>query len=116
MRRGIPILGLAIVGAFSGGCDRKIAGGVADGPKIYALACAQCHGERGQPTAQMMANIGVKPLNSAAVRDGLSDAQIRSQVQKGSQNRNMPAFGNALTADQIDAVVAHVRTFAPKPR
>lgn len=97
------------------GCERKIAGGEADGAKIFAEVCARCHGPRGEPNQSMIARYGVKNLRSHHVQAEMKDADIRRQILKGSKNKQMPSFQGALSDEQIDAVIAHVRTFATPP-
>jgi mono/diheme cytochrome c family protein len=107
---------VAIVAALAalalGGCDRRVAGGRADGPAVFAEACARCHGDGGVPSRAMVAQLGVKDLTSAHVQRELTDEQIRRQILEGSDNRRMPAFAAALTAAQVDALIVHVRTLA----
>lgn len=95
--------------AAAGGCDRKVAGGRADGAAVYKEVCARCHGPAGVPDTSMVARLGVKPLVSDHVKVELGDAELRQQILKGSANRQMPAFAGALTDAQIDAVVEYVR-------
>lgn len=93
-----------------GACDGKIAGGSADGAKIFDEACARCHGARGVPDPGMVAQIGVKNLTTDRVQGSFTDADLRKQIIKGSENMKMPSFEGALTDEQVAAVIAHVRT------
>jgi mono/diheme cytochrome c family protein len=90
-------------------CDGKVAGGRADGARVYDEACARCHGARGVPDPGMVAQIGVKDLTSPRVQRSFSDQDLRRQIVEGSENQKMPSFAGALTDDQIRAVIAHVR-------
>ncbi|MBN1240302.1 MAG: c-type cytochrome, partial [Gammaproteobacteria bacterium] len=66
------------------------------GRTVYDAACTFCHGERGQ------GGHGGGP----AFRDALT---LGAVVQVVSEGRNdMPAFGGALTPDQIRDVSAYV--------
>lgn len=106
-------LGVALAIAMAlGGCERKIAGGEADGAKIFAEVCSRCHGPNGEPNASMVARYGVKNLRSTHVQGEMSDSDIRNQILKGSKNKQMPSFEGAISEEQIAAVIAHVRTFA----
>lgn len=111
-----PYLALAVLGLLiaAGGCKTKIAGGRADGAKIFAEVCAKCHGPDGSPSAAMRRSIRVKDLTDPALQTRLSDAQIRKQVANGSANRLMPAFGDSLNEAQMDAIVKYVRTLGKK--
>lgn len=105
------ILVLSACAAAAIGCkESTVAGGEADGPQIYSELCARCHGPEGVPNASMVARTGVKPLTSERVQEELSVAEIRDQIENGSDNKQMPAFEGALNDEQIDAVVEHVRS------
>jgi len=108
----VPTLGAALC-AFSVGCstDNTVAGGSVDGPSIYKDACSRCHGLSGVPTKGMQARAGVKPLTSSRVA-AMSDVDIAKQIRNGSKNRMMPAFQGAITDEQIQALVAHIRTLS----
>ena len=103
------MLRVFLVLAALSGCDRRVAGGAVDGPKIFSEVCARCHGIGGVPERGMVARLGVKPLTSEHVQRELSDSDIRQQILRGSKNQQMPAFEGALTEPQIEAVIAHVR-------
>ena len=80
----------------------------ADGAALYKANCNTCHGPTGAgdtPAGKMMK---AKPLGSAEVQK-LTDAEITASVTNGKGK--MPAFGKKLSADDIKAVVAYVRTF-----
>lgn len=107
MKPAALILPLVLVFAA---CDNKIAGGSADGARVFDEACARCHGPQGIPEAGMVAQIGVKDLTTDHVQNSFSDADLRRQILKGSENMKMPSFDGALTDAQIEAVIKHVRT------
>lgn len=104
---------LALVLAWAGACDREVAGGKADGAAVFSEVCARCHGPQGVPDTGMVARLGVVPLTSKRVQD-LSDADIRRQILEGSANQQMPSFAGALSGEQIDAVIRHVRGLSRK--
>lgn len=91
------------------GCRDLVAGGRADGAAIFSEVCARCHGPQGEPDAANVARLGVKPLTSENVQHQLSDEDIRRQILRGSENKQMPSFAGALSDAQVDAVIAHVR-------
>jgi mono/diheme cytochrome c family protein len=107
------LLGLATAGP---GCGKQVASGRADGAAIFSEVCARCHGPVGVPDAANVARLGVKPLTSPHVQRELSDEDIRRQILQGSRNKQMPAFAGALSEDQVDAIVAHVRTLSAGAR
>lgn len=77
------------------------------GADIYKLKCAMCHGVDG--TANTPAG---KVFKAASFSDPavvkISDAD-RTLVVKNGKNK-MPVFGDKLSADQIAAVLAYIRT------
>lgn len=107
--RAWAIVALASASIWLSGCDRKVAGGRADGAEVYSKVCARCHGNEGVPIGDMVSGLGVADLSSAAFHERVTDAEIRARIVRGSDNRRMPAFGDVLTDDQLDAVVRHVR-------
>jgi mono/diheme cytochrome c family protein len=76
----------------------------ADGAATYKAKCAACHGADG---AKTMPALGVKPLNTAAVK-AKGAAGIATIVTKG-QNK-MPAFEGKLSPDEIAATAKYVLT------
>ena len=78
------------------------------GERIFSSTCSACHGENGSG--------GTGPaLNSQQVLTNKSDEQIRDTIINGGHrpNSTMPAFGDRLTAVEIDALVAFVRAWEP---
>lgn len=89
-------------------CDQKVAGGTADGAQVYQSVCATCHGADGTPPAAMAARLNVRDLTSGEMRARVTPELVEAQVRNGSQNKLMPAFGGALTEEQIKSVSAYV--------
>lgn len=112
MGRWFPLLALLIALA---GCRERIAGGRADGAAIFAEVCARCHGPEGNPDPANVARLGVKPLTSEHVQRQLTDDDIRRQILRGSENKQMPSFAGALSDAQVEAVIQHVRTLGRPP-
>lgn len=102
--------------ALAAGCERKIAGGAADGDAIFSEACARCHGPAGVPTQVDVVRLGVRNLSQPELQDRMSDADIHQQILHGSENQRMPSFAGALSEEQIAAVIAHVRTLRQPPK
>lgn len=90
------------------GCSSEVAGGRADGPAVFAEACARCHGESGTPSPSLVAQLGVKDLTVTP----LTIERIEQQIRQGSDNKIMPAFAGVLKDDQIAAVAAYVLTLS----
>lgn len=68
------------------------------GAEVYSDICAACHGPEGQ------GGIGATLVG---VTDRISVTETHSTVTDGKGK--MPAWGNRLEPDEVDAVVAYVR-------
>jgi mono/diheme cytochrome c family protein len=100
---------LIALGACGGG---SVAGDTKDGAKVFAQACATCHGPTGAPDETMVAKLGVKNLTTPEFHGRATHELIVHQVRNGSANHIMPSFDGALTDQQIDAVAAYVLTLS----
>ena len=83
----------------------------ADAQKIYADTCVPCHGEDGRGRTPQGRKIGAKDLGQSK----LGEAEILRQINDGSKDakgvQKMPAFKDRLSQDQIEALVAYVKSF-----
>src|SRR6267142_5648144 len=74
---------------------------------LYQQNCAGCHGEQGRGGAAIA-------LNSPVYLEIADDATIRRVTAQGVPGTAMPAFaqssGGMLTAEQINALVAGIRS------
>lgn len=82
-----------------------ISGDVDLGAGLYARECAECHGESGE------GGTGTA-LGNAAMLSVTSDPFIRHAIENGRQETEMKAFGEVLSAEEIDALTAYVRSRA----
>lgn len=78
--------------------------GAVSGPKIYAERCAVCHGDRGEGKA------GSRLAGGTVVRRFPRPEDEAAVVRNGAAGGSMPAFGDVLSPEQIDAVVAYTRS------
>jgi hypothetical protein len=87
------------------------------GAELYAVACANCHGADG--AGSPLAAVGfTEPLPdfrdcSFATREPDDDwlAVVHEGGPARAFGRMMPAYGEALRPEQLELIVAHVRTF-----
>jgi len=88
-------------------CDRngRGDGDAAAGSRRGALFKAKCAGCHGADGTKSIAAMGVKPINTEAVKSKGADA-LAGTVTNGSGK--MPAFKGKLGADEIAAVVQYV--------
>lgn len=78
-----------------------------DGAALYqSKGCAVCHGADGKGNAQMK---DIPNFTDAAWQKKTADGDMLKLIQNGKPP--MPAYKNQLTDDQINALVAYIRTF-----
>lgn len=114
VRRRLPIVMLLVAGFVSscgGGGDGGASSGNAPataaadqlelGKKVYATNCARCHGRNGG------GSVGPK-LDDGRVVERYPDAADHRQVVVDGRG-GMPAWGDKLSDEEIDAVVRYER-------
>jgi cbb3-type cytochrome c oxidase subunit III len=72
------------------------------GEEIYAEVCAQCHGPKGEG--------GIGPaLSDPKFQSGTTDQEIFDTISKGHKSTPMIAWGDVLSSDQMQQLVAFIR-------
>jgi mono/diheme cytochrome c family protein len=87
------------------------------GAHIVMMKCAGCHGQDGSGKGIQLEELNVKqppiPWNDATAMSTLSDQEIAGKISSSDRQQNpdavMPSFGDQLSAQQIDDVVAYIR-------
>jgi mono/diheme cytochrome c family protein len=74
--------------------------------------CSVCHGDDGKGQTEEGKKKGARDLTNAKWQDKVDDGRLIRSVTKGHDK--MPAFEKKLSADEIKALVAEVRTLAKK--
>lgn len=88
----------------------------AQGDSLYGAWCARCHGAdaRGTPAASVRTDVPPADLASCAVSSSETEDQWVGVVTKGGGayglSLDMPAYGEAGTAEQIHSIVRYVRS------
>jgi cytochrome c oxidase cbb3-type subunit 3 len=82
-----------------------IDGDVTAGAAIYAERCATCHGESGQ-------GVSAPSLGDQALLAHASDHFLRYAIVNGRDGTPMKSFADELSDEQIDSVVAYLRSQA----
>jgi len=78
---------------------------IAAGQAAFAM-CGGCHGMNGEGV------VGVGPrLNSANYLAAAPDSFFHDTLMKGRAGTNMMAFGASLPAEQVDGLVAYIRSW-----
>ena len=91
------------------------------GQEIYVQYCALCHGPQGKGDGSLSANLDPKPRNhtDGAYMNALSDAHLLKVIGDGGASVGlspiMPPWKAILSAQQIQDLVAFVRTLAVPP-
>lgn len=89
---------------------------VAGGRAIFASDCAACHGERADGRGPMAATQIVPPrdFTDRGWMATHADGMFFTSVLRGVPGSSMPPFAGRLTERQIWAVVAYLRSLAPR--
>jgi hypothetical protein len=78
---------------------------------LYHRVCSQCHGVKG-------AGASAQALNDPTWLEKTSDEFIRDITAKGNPEKGMPPFMEdvtpALSSEQIDTLIAYIRSFGGK--
>jgi cytochrome c oxidase cbb3-type subunit III len=82
-----------------------VEGDPAEGARIYAERCADCHGARGEGTNAIS-------LDNPMFLFSASDGYIRYAIEHGRAGTPMPAFGRELGEKGLDDVTRFIRSFA----
>jgi mono/diheme cytochrome c family protein len=88
-----------------------------NGADIYRAACATCHGPdgRGSPKSIVGFDAPLPDFTNCAFATAEPDPDWEAVVHEGGPvrglDRHMPAFGEALSREDIALAVSHLRTF-----
>ena len=91
------------------------------GAEIYETHCAECHGQAAEGAAENWREkneSGVSPpppLNGTAQAWHQDMGGLRRVIRFGGKplGGEMPAFGDRLSAEEVDAVIAHFQSLWP---
>jgi mono/diheme cytochrome c family protein len=124
MKNGIAIACLLIVGSglawLGSGCasTNTLAAQQAgypkdkvDAPGLFTENCVICHGKNGRARTFHGWLFGAQNFTDARWQTDTSDEEIIHAIKTGP--RVMPAFQKKLSAAEIEALAAYVRTFKP---
>ena len=84
-----------------------IAAFAADGAAVYKAKCATCHGADGKGETSIGKSMNLKGLGAPEVQK-TSDAELTKIIADGKGK--MPAYKGKISADEIKALVAFIRT------
>lgn len=104
LKRCAVVVAVAVLGA---GMAVAQAGTAAKGAEVFKGKCAMCHGADAKGQTPMGKTFKLKDLRSAEVQ-GQTDAQLKTIIEDGK--RPMPAYKGKLSAEQVNDVVAYIRS------
>jgi mono/diheme cytochrome c family protein len=81
------------------------------GESLFKGKCAMCHGPDGAGKTTMGQMLKIPDLHSAQVQKE-TNAQLTEIITKGKQK--MPAYGDKLSKEQIEKLVAYIRELGKK--
>jgi high-affinity iron transporter len=107
---GVPVIAAVILGLAAAPVS------AADGGHLYAEQCSGCHGADGRGDGPAAVAIVPKPRNfrSPEFWSAGAEARLGDVVRHGKPGTMMPPFAGLLNDEQIDAVIAFLRTFDPR--
>ena len=108
----VLLLSTALVAVL--GCappEAQHGGGEAAGKTLFEQTCARCHAVNGKGDPAAKAQLGVPDMTDPAWQAAHPDDLIKRTVKEGSKSKKMPPFGTIYSDPQLDAIIAHVRTF-----
>jgi len=76
------------------------------GSQLFAIACASCHGAKGE------GDVG-PAFNTRDFQNANSDQALFDTISNGHQATPMVAWGDNLSAEQIELLVRFIRTLDP---
>ena len=94
-------------------CVVSLSAQSADQKTNWTNNCVQCHGPDGSANTSMGKALNAKDLTSAQIQSSFTDTQAATAIKDGVTKDGMTkmiAFGGRLTDEEINALVAYVRT------
>jgi mono/diheme cytochrome c family protein len=89
-----------------------VGSGLREGERLFQRYCMRCHGVDGRGTEMRESLVSLPDFTGRAWQAGRNDSQLLVSVL-GGRGTGMPPFRSKLGRDQVRAVVAYVRAFAP---
>jgi mono/diheme cytochrome c family protein len=84
--------------------------------RAWKAKCASCHGQAGKGDTEKGQQMKIADMTSAEFQ-AKKDDELRNAIlngvkkEKGGVKQEMDAFKGDLTPEQVDAVIAYIRTF-----
>jgi mono/diheme cytochrome c family protein len=84
--------------------------------RVWKAKCASCHGVDGKGQTDQGQKMGIADYTSPEWQKAHSDADIKKAIlegvkrEKGGKKQEMDAYKDKLPAEQVDVLVAYVRS------
>jgi cytochrome c oxidase cbb3-type subunit 3/ubiquinol-cytochrome c reductase cytochrome c subunit len=88
--------------------ERTIEGDATKGALTWAATCAKCHGAKGAGGKH-------NALANPELLKAASDAFLATTIERGRAGTPMPAFGDKLTKQNVDDILALLRSWQKTP-
>lgn len=82
------------------------------GRAIYMGNCAACHGEKGDGNGLQAGTSRPTNFIDPGVMRNLSDNDLQRVILQGKPGTEMRSYGTILTADELNDVIAFIRTLS----
>ncbi len=110
-----------VVGAIACAAAWLVPGRAAAAPdkqteRLWKSKCASCHGADGKGKTEQGEKMGIRDFTTPAVQKDLTDDRIKKALTEGvnrtvdGKKQQMDSFKDDLTPDQVDALVAYIRS------
>jgi mono/diheme cytochrome c family protein len=106
MLRAFSVAAVAVIALWASAPQPRAQGELKsdqDVEQLFATACGWCHQDGGRSEGKGPALMGTKR----------SDEYIMNRIATGKPGR-MPAFGQTLTIEQVDAIIHYIRNLKPE--
>jgi cytochrome c553 len=82
-----------------------------DAAELWTAKCKSCHGTDGRAQTPMGKKESLVDMSQPAWQQSETDEEIREMISEGSsRNKKMKPYKEKLTPEQIDSLVAYIRT------
>lgn len=110
-KRWVVMLSVVLFGttALAQGPDKKT-------ERLWKSKCSSCHGAEGKADTKKGAEMKIRDMSSAEYQAKLKDEDIKKSMlegvnrTEGGVKQEMESFQDTLKPEQVDALVAYVRS------
>src|SRR5512138_1177668 len=78
--------------------------------RAWKSKCASCHGASGKADTDKGQQLKIPDMSTAAFQ-AKKDGELKKAINDGVEKEKGHAFKDELTPEQVDALVAHIRSF-----